>query len=107
MHQKLTTEQQLCPPHSTETQQGFLDLILKEAFSPAGYSAEIRMLPAERCLHDSNSGHTDGEIRQIRSLSRFDPNLMIVDEPLIENRKRDILNLSLLLSLIFILIFKS
>ncbi len=74
------------PPHSTINQQGYLDLILKEAFKRAGFSANIRMLPAERCLQDSNNGISDGEIARIKTMSQYYPNLVLVDEPIIENR---------------------
>lgn len=74
------------PPHSTADQTGYLDLILKEAFRRAGWKAKIQMMPAERCLQDANAGISDGEIGRIRGMSRFYPNLVLVDEPIIESR---------------------
>lgn len=74
------------PPHSTEDQTGYLDLILKEAFKRAMFEAHIQMMPAERCLQDSNAGVSDGEIGRIRQMSQFYPNLVIVDEPILESR---------------------
>ncbi len=44
------------------------------------------MMPAERCLQDANAGISDGEIGRIRGMSRFYPNLVLVDEPIIESR---------------------
>ncbi len=74
------------PPHSTEDQTGYLDLILKEAFLRAGYRAQIQMMPAERCLQDANTGVSDGDIGRIRRMDDFYPNLVLVDEPIIESR---------------------
>lgn len=74
------------PPHSTPDQDGYLDLILKAAFGRAGLQARIQMLPAERSFQESNSGAADGEIGRIRGIEAAYPNLMIVDEPIIEAR---------------------
>jgi polar amino acid transport system substrate-binding protein len=74
------------PPHSTEHQTGYLDLIVKEAFRRAGYRAEIQMMPAERCLQDANAGISDGDIGRIRNMDDYYPNLVLVDEPVIESR---------------------
>lgn len=75
------------PPHSTKEQTGYLDLIMKETFRRAGHSARIQMLPAERCLQDSNAGIADGEMGRIRKMSHYYPNLMLVDEPMVESRE--------------------
>lgn len=74
------------PPHSTEDQTGYLDLILKEAFRRAGLKAEIQMMPAERCLQDANAGVSDGDIGRIRRVDDHYPSLVLVDEPIIESR---------------------
>jgi polar amino acid transport system substrate-binding protein len=74
------------PPHSTTNQTGYLDLIVKEAFLRAGLEARIQTLPAERSLQDSNAGISDGEIGRIAEIDQFYPNLVIVDEPIIESR---------------------
>lgn len=74
------------PPYSTAEQSGYLDLILKEAFSRAGFAVIIQMLPAERALQDANAGVADGDIGRIRRISEYYPHLLIVDEPIIESR---------------------
>ncbi len=84
--QKFILNSSYSPPHSTENQTGYIDLILKEAFRRAGFEAQIQMMPAERCLQDSNAGLSDGEIGRIRQINQFYPNLVIIDEPIIESR---------------------
>ena len=74
------------PPYSTPAEDGILDRVLKEAFSRLGLRATLQMLPAERCLIDSNAGVSDGEVGRVVGMERLYPNLVMVDEPIIESR---------------------
>lgn len=74
------------PPYSTPREDGILDRVLKEAFARLGLKVTFQMLPAERCLIDSNAGHSDGEVGRVIGMERLYPNLVMVDEPIIESR---------------------
>ena len=74
------------PPYSTPAEDGILDRVLKEAFARVGLTATLQMLPAERCLIDSNAGVSDGEVGRVIGMERLYPNLVMVDEPIIESR---------------------
>ncbi len=74
------------PPNSTPAETGVLDTILKECFRRLGHTVDIRMLPAERCLRDSNAGIADGELGRIAGIDILYPNLIRVPEPIIQSR---------------------
>lgn len=74
------------PPYSTPEEDGILDRVLKEAFARRGVKVTLQMLPAERCLIDSNAGISDGEVGRVVGMERLYPNLVMVDEPIIESR---------------------
>jgi polar amino acid transport system substrate-binding protein len=68
------------PPVSNETDTGFYDLILQEAFSRIGRQIDIIHLPAERALINADSGITAGEFPRISGLEKKYPNLVMVPE---------------------------
>jgi polar amino acid transport system substrate-binding protein len=74
------------PPNSTPDETGILDTLLKECFRRLGHTVDIRMLPAERCLRDSNAGIADGEVGRVAGIDILYPNLIRVPEPIIESR---------------------
>lgn len=74
------------PPYSSAKAEGILDRLLAEAFRRLGRRVEIRMLPAERSFQDANDGIADGDVGRIRGVDAIYPNLVIVDEPIIESR---------------------
>jgi polar amino acid transport system substrate-binding protein len=74
------------PPHSSANAEGILDRLLVAAFGRLGRRVEIRMPPAERGLQDANNGIADGDVGRIRGVDAIYPNLVIVDEPIIESR---------------------
>lgn len=68
------------PPLSNNTQAGYYDLIMKEAFGRAGITIEIAHLPAERSLVNANQGITDGDFVRIAGLESLYPHLVRVPE---------------------------
>jgi len=50
------------PPVSNDTQTGFGDQVIREAFKRIGYRLETVRLPAERALINANRGIDDGEL---------------------------------------------
>jgi polar amino acid transport system substrate-binding protein len=74
------------PPYSSPEAEGILDRLLTEAFRRLGREVVFRMLPAERSFRDANAGVADGDVGRIRGVDAIYPNLVIVDEPIIESR---------------------
>jgi len=72
------------PPFSSPQQNGYFDLLLKEAFSRLGRNITIEQRPAERSLKDANNGVSDGEFLRVSDIGLLYPNLLIVAEPLYE-----------------------
>ena len=70
------------PPYSNPQQNGYFDLLLKEAFSRLDINITIENRPAERSLKDANSGVTDGDFFRVSEIGLSYPNLLIVPEPL-------------------------
>lgn len=55
---------------------GFINLILKEAFSRVSYEINFRVLPNERSLISSNKGLSDSEVHRIAGIQQqqiFEP----------------------------------
>jgi polar amino acid transport system substrate-binding protein len=75
------------PPLSTQEDDGYFDLLLDEAFSRLGMSAETVMLPAGRSLKDADNGHLDGDVGRVRGIERVHPNLVMVPEPVLSERR--------------------
>lgn len=67
-------------PISNETQTGFADLVVAEAFKRIGYKLETVRLPAERALINANKGIDDGDLLRVAGLQKKYPNLIQVPE---------------------------
>ena len=66
----------------SDTQSGFLDSLVTEAFLRIGIELEIIILPAARVLINANKGIEDGCLLRIKGLETFYPNLVRVPESL-------------------------
>ena len=71
-------------PVHTKSQNGYLDMVLKEAFRRIGVTINIFTLPAERALQNVNDGINDGDFTRITGLEKKYPNLVLVPEKLID-----------------------
>lgn len=72
------------PLFGNSTQSGFIDKIEKEALQQLGYRLETVRLPAERGLQNANAGIIDGESIRIAGLEKSYPNLIKVDEKIMD-----------------------
>jgi polar amino acid transport system substrate-binding protein len=72
------------PPFSTQSQNGFIDVLAKELFSRLNISMEIVRLPAERAMANVNSGLSDGELPRVDGLAKKYQNIIQVPEKIIE-----------------------
>jgi polar amino acid transport system substrate-binding protein len=72
------------PPYTTESRDGFLDLVAGEAFRRAGAELRLVKLPAERGLLNANAGVEDGDLTRIAGLEKQYPNLLRVPEKLMD-----------------------
>ena len=66
------------PPYATEAGDGFLDIIIGEAFRRAGLKLKIVRLSGERGLKNANDGLEDGELARIAGMEKTYPNLIPV-----------------------------
>lgn len=74
------------PPFTTARRDGFLDLLLAEAFRRAGAGAEMLVHESsERALMNANNGIDDGNAPRIKGLEAQYPNLMRIPEKLFDN----------------------
>ena len=71
-------------PISTNTQTGFGDLVLKEAYRRIGHKVETVRMPAERALINANLGIDDGDLLRIDGLEKKYPNLIKVPEKIMD-----------------------
>ncbi len=67
-------------PFTTKARDGFLDIILTEAFRRIGYKLNTVQLPPERGLLAANEGIVDGDVNRIKGLEKTYPNLQRVPE---------------------------
>jgi polar amino acid transport system substrate-binding protein len=72
------------PPYSTPENDGFVDLIITEAFRRTGHKVKLIIQPAERGLKNANAGAIDGDVTRIEGLEKKYPNLMRVPEKLFD-----------------------
>lgn len=72
------------PPFTTQTGDGFLDVVAGEAFRRAGLHLALVKLPPERGLVNANAGIEDGDLTRIAGLEKSYPNLVRVPEKLID-----------------------
>ena len=71
-------------PFTTGTGDGFLDIVLREAFRRADLGLKLERLPAERGLLNANAGLEDGDLSRIAGLEKTYPNLVRVPEKLVD-----------------------
>ncbi len=67
-------------PVSNESQTGFADQVVAEAFKRIGYQLETVRLPAERALINADRGIDDGDLVRVAGLQKKYPNLIQVPE---------------------------
>jgi polar amino acid transport system substrate-binding protein len=72
------------PPYTTPDRTGFLDVIAGEAFRRAGVGLRLVKLPPERGLINANDGVEDGDLTRIAGLEKQYPNLVRVNEKLVD-----------------------
>ena len=70
--------------NSVAQEQGFLDIVAGEAFGRLGFKLRLVKLPAERGLMNANAGVEDGDLARIAGLERQYPNLVRVQEKLVD-----------------------
>jgi polar amino acid transport system substrate-binding protein len=68
------------PPLNTESRDGFMDEVTREAMKRIGYQLIIDRLPAERGLRNANNGLIDGEMSRIKNIDNTYHNLIRVPE---------------------------
>jgi polar amino acid transport system substrate-binding protein len=71
-------------PLTTDSRDGFVDIIATEAFRRAGANLDLVKLPAERGLLSANDGLVDGDLTRITGLEKLYPNLVRVEEKLVD-----------------------
>jgi len=67
-------------PYTTMNNDGFLDVVLIEAFRRIGYQFKKVRLPPERGLLSANEGIVDGEVNRIGGIEKIYTNLRRVPE---------------------------
>ncbi len=72
------------PPFSTEDQTGFFDLLIKELGKRIDCEFLLVRQPAARALISVNEGLSDAELPRIAGLQRKYPNLVQVEEKIID-----------------------
>ena len=73
-------------PYSTPDRNGFQDLVVKEVFNRLGLEARVEKYEASaRALINANENLDHGVAMRIRGLEKKYPNMVIVDEPIVEN----------------------
>jgi len=85
-------------PYTTINKDGFLDLVMAEAFKRVGFKLIMVRLPAERGLLGANEGVVDGELNRIAGIQKVYKNLIPVPEKIrnsdfcVLSKKPDIVN---------------
>lgn len=72
------------PPLNTPNQQGFMDLVAKEAFRRIGITLKTVQLPAERGLLSADNGLEDGDMSRIAGLEKTYTHLIRVPEKIMD-----------------------
>ncbi len=72
------------PPFTTAQGDGFIDIVVTEAFRRAGAELRLIKLPAERGLINANAGIEDGDMVRVAGLEQQYPNLIRVPEKLLD-----------------------
>lgn len=73
-------------PYFQPDKTGFIDRLVPEVFRRLGVVAEgVQYAASERAMINANNGVDDGLVLRIRGLEKNYPNLVIVDEKIIDN----------------------
>jgi polar amino acid transport system substrate-binding protein len=72
------------PPYSTQDNTGVYDQIVLEALRTLAITPKINHLPSARSLENVNAGVDDGEYARIAGLTSANPNLLMVNEKLLD-----------------------
>jgi polar amino acid transport system substrate-binding protein len=73
-------------PYFQPDKTGFIDLLVPEVFRRIGVAAEgVQYAASERAMINANNGIDDGLVLRIRGLEKNYPNLVIIDEKIIDN----------------------
>jgi polar amino acid transport system substrate-binding protein len=73
-------------PYFMPDKKGFLDLLVPEVFRRIGMAAEaVQYSASERAMINANNGVDDGVAMRIKGLEREYPNLVRIDEKVIDN----------------------
>jgi polar amino acid transport system substrate-binding protein len=73
-------------PYFKLDKTGFIDLLVPEVFRRIGIVAEgVQYAASERAMLNANNGIDDGLVLRIRGLEKAYPNLVIIDEKIIDN----------------------
>ncbi len=73
-------------PYFKDGKSGFLDLLVPELFRRLGVDAEaVRYGAAERAMINANTGVDDGVAMRIKGLEKIYPNLVRIEEKIIDN----------------------
>ena len=72
------------PPYSTPDNAGIYDRLITAVFDRLGVKLQINHLPSARSLENVNLGWDDAEYARIAGLERQYPNLIMVNEKLID-----------------------
>ncbi len=73
-------------PYSTKDQTGFQDLIVSEVFRRIGLKGRVELYDASaRALINANNNVDQGVAMRIKGLEKKYPNLVRIEEPLIDN----------------------
>lgn len=73
-------------PYTTPKRDGFLDLLVAEAFGRIGKTAEVALYAAsKRALINANEDIDQGVAMRVKNLEQRFPNLVRIDEPVIDN----------------------
>lgn len=73
-------------PYFQADKKGFLDLLVPEVFRRLGVDAiAVQYAASERAMINANDGLDDGVALRIRGLEKTYPNLVLVDEKIIDN----------------------
>jgi polar amino acid transport system substrate-binding protein len=73
-------------PYFLPDKKGFIDLLVPEVFRRIGIAAEgVQYAASERAMINANNGIDDGLVLRIRGIEKSYPNLVLIDEKIIDN----------------------
>jgi len=71
-------------PYTRKDGTGFLDFIINKVSQESGIKISLQRQPPERGLINANSGQIDGDLTRIKKISSIYPNLIRIDEKLLD-----------------------